>query len=209
MSSGTRSLGVFLDNWLDMTSFIIQSALGLDTGLQCDGVSLALTPLNRSSDVFGSNKTVVVGLTRDLYAITDGNSVQYFSHRDTVRSIIAIDAWPIQVDTSLGIAAVSFLDGDGSLDNDGAKSTSMMGCRCENVDQEMRIVCAILQYEGDTTSTSEETRVFDVSFQQRSTAGQMSCMEADISVQSVRWPVTRFVSAVMNKVSCFIQIICK
>jgi hypothetical protein len=34
--------------------------------------------------------------------------------------------------------------------------------------------------------------VFDVVFQQRSTADYMTCAMAQISVQSVRWPATRF-----------------
>ncbi len=34
--------------------------------------------------------------------------------------------------------------------------------------------------------------VFDVVFQQRSTANYMTCSMAQISVQSVRWPATRF-----------------
>jgi hypothetical protein len=48
---------------------------------------------------------------------------------------------------------------------------------------------------GDSRSSAQFSAfdtVFDVVFQQRSTAEYMSCAMAQISVQSVRWPATRF-----------------
>jgi hypothetical protein len=67
----------------------------------------------------------------------------------------------------------------------------------------MRIQCALaLKSSGTATSVKGESKtssllsvfdaVFDVVFQQRSTADYMTCAMAQISVQSVRWPATRF-----------------
>lgn len=129
---GLRSLGVFLDNWLDVTSVIVQSSLGFDPGLGCDSVPLAITPLNKSAEVFGSNRTAVVGLTEGLYAVTDGWNVQYFNHYDSVRSSVVEGAWPFEVDPSFGLAAVKFFDGDVVRDDAGEATTTMMGCRCDD-----------------------------------------------------------------------------
>jgi hypothetical protein len=67
----------------------------------------------------------------------------------------------------------------------------------------MRIQCALaLKSSGTAASVKGESNsssrlsvfdtVFDVVFQQRSTADYMTCAMAQISVQSVRWPATRF-----------------
>ena len=75
----------------------------------------------------------------------------------------------------------------------------------------MRIQCALAlqstaysnrEKRSDSSSNADGTNsatdaaasgaVFDVVFQQRSTANYMTCSMAQISVQSVRWPATRF-----------------
>lgn len=202
LTSGLRSMGLMMDNWLDVTSIIVQSSLGFDPGLECDSVALAITPLNRSQELFGANQTTVVGLTEGLYAITDGTSVQYFNHYDSVSSILAPSLWPIQIDPSFGVAAVTFFAGQTQRDDVGEASTTMMGCRCDDdaADGRMKIRCALALYEAAHSVDPERNieisdnldLVFDVVFQQRSTATQMRCEEAEISVQSVRWPVRRF-----------------
>lgn len=60
-------------------------------------------------------------------------------------------------------------------------------------DKVMRIRCALALYERTEQAIGEDVNVaLDVVFQQASTATQLTCREAEISVQSVRWPVRRF-----------------
>ena len=67
----------------------------------------------------------------------------------------------------------------------------------------MRIQCALALRQSMVTPSATAAnataassfftkQVFDVVFQQRSTANYMTCAMAQISVQSVRWPATRF-----------------
>lgn len=107
--AGLRNLGMLLDNWLDVTSIIVQKSLGLDPKAECEAQALLLSPANYSKAVFGSNRTVVVGLTRGLYAVTDGVHAQYFNHYDSIESTIAPNAWPIEIDVRFGVAAVTYL----------------------------------------------------------------------------------------------------
>ena len=95
----------------------------------------------------------------------------------------------------------------------------MLGCRCtDNVGlPPMRIQCALAlkgvgtasatahasdtSYASPTANGSADSgavmassfqTVFNTVFQQRSTADYMACNMAQISVQSVHWPATRF-----------------
>lgn len=85
--------------------------------------------------LFGSNTSIVVGLTETMFASTDGYSVLYYSTaKQVVSSQVAQAVWPIPVDVRMGIAAVSY-GNSGEEGDDGAhgKSTSMMGCRSQPV----------------------------------------------------------------------------
>lgn len=193
--AGTRNLGMMFDNWLDVTSIIIEKSFGFDSDAECEVQAQLLSPAAYSRDVFGTNRTIVVGLTSGLYAVTDGLHVQYFNHYDGVDSIVTPNAWPIPIDVRFGVAAVTFSteQRDGST---GDTTTTMMGCRCldNNGMPPMQIQCALALKEP-LFSNSQSATVFDVVFQQRSTADHMMCSMAQISVQSVRWPASRFVSA--------------
>lgn len=189
--AGLRSFGMLGDNFLDVGSIIVQSSLGFDPDLQCDQIALAITPLNKSTELFADSQTAVVGLTEGLYAITDGLHVQYFSHYNSVVSSVAKNAFPLQVDPSFGFAAVTYFETDGQHDDVGNPSTAIMGCRCDDdANVGVRIRCAFALY-GSTLNTTLD-RTFETVFHQRSTATQLTCKEAEISVQSVRWPVKRF-----------------
>jgi hypothetical protein len=218
-----------VDNWLDVSSIIVQRALKLLSPqqaieLDCDSTAKSLTPAFYSKVLFDATTTnrnkIVVGLTEGLYAVTDGKHAQYFNHYDSVESMASPNAWPIEVDTRFGVAAVTYGAGSGAEDRDGVgqDTTTMMGCRCTNNKglPPIRIQCALaLKRAGDmsaaafnaaskssTASGSENNApafflsapdtTFDVVFQQRSTANYMTCAMTQISVQSVRWPATRF-----------------
>ena len=168
-----------------------------------------------------TRQKIVAGLTHGLYAVTDGLHAQYFNHYDSVESVASPNVWPIEIDTRFGVAAVTYRAGSGSEERDsmGDTTTTMLGCRCtDNAGlQPMRIQCALAlkgvgtasatAYASDTSYASPTANasadsgaamassfqtVFDVVFQQRSTADYMTCSMAQISVQSVRWPATRF-----------------
>jgi hypothetical protein len=192
--AGIRNLGMLVDNWLDVSSIIVQKSLGLDPKAECEAQAMLLSPASYSRAVFGQNRTTVVGLTPGLYAVTDGTHAQYFNHYDSIESTILPNAFPIDVDVRFGIAAVTYTaqQRDGAT---GQSSTTMMGCRCLDNDGRppMRIQCALALKER-ISLTNSQANVFDVIFQQRSTADYMMCSMAQISVQSIRWPATRFVS---------------
>jgi hypothetical protein len=169
-----------------------------------------------------ARQKIVVRLTDGLYAVTDGVHAQYFNHYDSVESVASPNVWPIEIDTRFGVAAVTYRAGSGSEERDcmGDTTTTMLGCRCTDNSglPPMRIQCALAlkgigtasasAYASDASYTSSSKAnttasmgstmasafqtVFDVVFQQRSTTDHMTCSMAQISVQSVRWPATRF-----------------
>jgi hypothetical protein len=128
-----RRFGQGIDNWLDVTTLVIQEVIMPGTSPRCDSPSLST--LNVSDEahklLFGSNNSVVVGLTETMFASTDGYSVMYYSTaKRVVQSEIAQAVWPIPIDVKMGIAAVSYGDG-GEQGDDHAhgRTTTMMGCR--------------------------------------------------------------------------------
>jgi hypothetical protein len=200
--SGLRSMGQFLDNWLDVTSVIIQRALGVGEGLTCEMTAQGITPLNANPALFEDREFLVVGLTAGLYAATDGKNTQYFNHYQSVESIEKEDAWPIQVEVGLGVAAVTFYQGDGELDDMGDRTTTLLGCRCTDQPTGMEIQCALSLYEQvymGSAIDSEVDLTFNVTFQHDATKRAMRCVETEISVQSVRWPVTRFSKSILEE----------
>lgn len=173
------------------------------------------------SDTTTTNRhKIVVGLTEGLYAVTDGRHAQYFNHYDSVESMASPNVWPIDIDTRFGVAAVTYGSGSGAEDRDGVgqDTTTMLGCRCTDNDglPPIRIHCALALKSAATMSAaaaaaaasksstgnsdnnassfflSAPDTTFEVVFQQRSTANYMMCAMTQISVQSVRWPATRF-----------------
>eukprot|EP00961_Rhodomonas_salina_P035198 473530-Rhodomonas_salina.1 len=63
-----RSVGVLLDNWLDMALVILQRSVGQKVP-SCEDPGEKLTgTLNVSRAVFGSNNTVLVGISPSLMA---------------------------------------------------------------------------------------------------------------------------------------------
>ncbi len=227
---GIRSLGIMVDNWLDVSSIIVQRALGLLSPeqaieLDCVATAKSLTPAFYSKALFdggsgaANRHKIVVGLTEGLYAVTDGKHAQYFNHYDSVETMASPNVWPIEIDTRFGVAAVTYGAGSGAEDRDGVgqDTTTMMGCKCtdNNGLPPIRIQCALalksaaamsaaaFNMASKSSSTSSDNNAstfflsapdttFDVVFQQRSTANYMTCAMTQISVQSVRWPATRF-----------------
>ena len=127
LTTGLRSLGTGIDNWLNVASIIIQRSLNFMDVPTCESLALGFGPANYSKELFGSNQPVVVGLTEGLYAgklpfslfsilvwsncshaVTDGIHAQYFSSYESRTTITAPDVWPIPVEVKHGVAAVVY-----------------------------------------------------------------------------------------------------
>lgn len=89
----------------------MQKSLGLKVDVDCEAVARALVPANYDRGVFGLDRqTTVVGLSSGVYAVTNGRDIQWFNSFDSQQTEIVPRAWPIEVDVSLGVAAVTYHD---------------------------------------------------------------------------------------------------
>lgn len=204
--TGMRLLGRALDTWLDIIVFIVRTVVAPESVPPdiCESkINVAALNITKKH-LFGSNNSVLVGLTETMYAETDGYSVIYYSTaRAGALPEVAPGAWPIVVDTTMGVAAVTYGDPAFELADDTGhgKTTSLMGCRCDDDDEggTMQITCAILQYsasssvleQNNSSRSSVSDTVFPVMFQVATTSKYLTCSTAKINVQSVRWPHTR------------------
>jgi hypothetical protein len=68
LTTGLRSLGMGIDNWIDVSSIIIQKTIGISDVPSCESLALAFGPSNYSNTLFGNRQPIVVGLTEGLYA---------------------------------------------------------------------------------------------------------------------------------------------
>jgi hypothetical protein len=89
-------------------------------------------------------------------------------------------------------------------DESGNPSTTMLGCQCldNGGKPPMQIKCALALKEiltyGETLNNANDL-TFEVVFQNRKTADYLQCDQVEISVQSVRWPSTRFTGSYDNR----------
>ena len=103
-----RAFGAFLDNLLDMSFAIVYSAVSGRKVEDCSDISLQ-SVWQDAREVFGTHKLQVVGMTRSLYAITDGDSVVYHSMSGSnTRSSYALHTWPFPINLDFGVAAVRY-----------------------------------------------------------------------------------------------------
>jgi hypothetical protein len=70
LTTGLRSLGMGIDNWIDVASIIIQKTIGIMDVPTCESLALGFGPGNYSTTLFGNKQPAVVGLTEGLYAGT-------------------------------------------------------------------------------------------------------------------------------------------
>jgi len=151
--AGMNSLGLTVDNWLNMAFVIIQQ-LVVGRPMACSSVDTGMIPdIVKNTPLFAGLPTVVVGLTDWLYAVTDGKNAMYMGSSDADTKI---QAWPYAMDISLGVAAVTYSnthDLDVSALSEGKTSgsmqtTSMMACNCSDTSDGIKILCAILPMTG-------------------------------------------------------------
>ena len=189
---GMRQIGFGLDNWLDM-SLVSLEAAGSGITVECNSVERIET-IRAYRGVFGSNMTSIVGVAPSLIAITDGVVIQWVDSERTTGDVLSGfgDGWPIEVDVSLGIASVSLPVGADAR----GEGSGLLGCRCDDWDDgDMHITCAVAPHFESSLSQ----QVFSVGFEVSSTARYMKCGASKISVQSVRWPATRYTSTVQDQ----------
>lgn len=175
--NGVRHMGLLVDNWLDVTSLIIQAVL-TNTSPACSGWSVA--DFSKNSGLMGNNETAVVGVDADHFAKTDGWNIELYT-RQGVQSLPS--AFPSAMNVNYGVAVVSVAYGVQGL----------MGCACTDQAYGMQIVCAVAPL--DTLSSSYYVPVeFDVP----TTSFFMGCGRAKIRLDTIRWPVTRYTSPNSN-----------
>ena len=68
LSSGLRSLGMGIDNWVDVASIIVQKTIGITDVPSCESLAVGWGPSNYSTTLFLGKQPTVVGLTEGLYA---------------------------------------------------------------------------------------------------------------------------------------------
>ena len=143
--------------------------------------------------------TAVVGLTDGLMAVSNGTVATFYSHASNV-TVSA--AWPIPVDVTFGLAAVTHADAGSAETLDlstharvssraGSRyATAVLGCNCRDSSDGIQVTCAILPYAPGGTAVA--SHVFDVYFQDTVWRKDFRCDLVELSVRSVRWPVTRY-----------------
>ena len=170
--SGIREMGAMLNNWIDVVFVTAQGLFGFEV-TQCD-TSTLLPPLELKTSIFGSNRTALIGLAGWLLAVTDGSTIAYYS-----KGSVRLSAWPVPINVSYGVAAVSYSKLSGNDNLLSAPSTALFGCTCFAEG----LQCSIVPSEGHGSSAIKVL-----------TASSFKCSDVDIHVQSVLWPQTRFSS---------------
>lgn len=199
--AGIGSLGLMLDNWVNVVFVIVQQTLTGKT-VVCDTLETQtmIPDLLATSTVFGGRETTVVGLTDWLYAVTDGISAMYMGHSDLDSKF---SVWPYPVDVGNGIAAVVYSqvhDLDVSALSEGKtvgsmQTTAMMGCSCVDSLSGIEVWCSIVPMGGVPDTSYKSDYQFQVLFPDDTVSSLMVCDGIDIYVKSVRWPFTRYETA--------------
>jgi len=187
MTSGFSYVGLFVDNWLDVLVLIVESGLGRPNPT-CATVPDLLRNFSYRANTFGTNETLLVGMTEHMFARTDGLSVQYFSTDRDWQTIVHRDAFPFDVNLAYGVAAVSHFP-DADHDPKGDDTTSLMGCSCAYTSAGIQFTCGVAMF---TDAVSTQDRTIGVKFQLPSTGQMLQCNKVMVRVESVRWPVSRF-----------------
>ena len=201
-AAGFSSLGLAVDNWLNIAFVIVQQFL-TGSSPTCSIASDSSFPERLGDGLFlTSTATTVVGLTDWMYAVTDGVQAYYMAHNDGTKT--KTQTWPYSVDPGMGIAAVTYSDVhdlDVSAFSSGKtagsmQTTAMLGCNCsDDPTTGMQIMCAILPMSGIPTSDTMENYRMQVLFPTTDTAMLYRCAGVDLYVKSVRWSFTRYETA--------------
>ena len=196
-AASARHAGRLVDNWLDVVWVIVLSAFG-EAPPPCQPSALAVK-FDTEAQVFGGNETRVVGLGPAAFALTDGLTTQFNFVRGPTETVLARDHWPIQVAPGLGIAAVQYDEAE-QVDEGGGRTLSLLGCQCYDVPDtdaaqgtRMELHCAVARFQAEDADEALDAAglLVPVGFALPSTAQYMTCAGTKITVDSVRWPVSR------------------
>ena len=175
--NGARNFGLLVDNWLDVTTLIIQAVL-TGTSPVCNGWTTV--DFSQDSAVFGNNETTIVGVDANSFAKTDGWNIEVYT-RTGIQSYPG--AFPLAANIEYGIAIVSVAAGVQGL----------LGCACTDQAYGLQLICGVAPLDRLTPSYFAPVE-FDVP----STSFYMSCSTSKIRLDSIRWPVTRHTSPNSN-----------
>lgn len=196
-AASARHAGMLMDNWLDVVWVILLTAVGRAPP-PCQPSVLAIKEVTEEQ-VFGGNETRIVGLGPAAFALTDGLTTQFNFIKGPTETVLARDHWPIEVAPGLGIAAVQYDEAE-QVDEAGGQTLSLLGCQCYDVPDSaaeqgtrMELHCAIARYQAEDADEAldEAGLLVPVGFAVPSTAQYMTCAGTKITVDSVRWPVSR------------------
>jgi len=191
-----RAFGAFVDNLLDMSFAIVYSAVSGRKLDDCSDVSLQAV-FQDASEVFGTRKLQVVGMTRSLYAITDGDSAMYHSMSGSnTRSSYALHTWPFQINTDFGVAAVRYSEAN-DYDDEGEDRTGLLGCQCQDTTDGVVLVCASVPYQKHLAEDDADNAAFTthrVRFLPDSARAGLTCSNIVVRVSSLRFSRKRFSS---------------
>ena len=185
------SFGQLLDNWLDIILLLVERAVGLDSSAGCEAVNVGVAVAWRSaSEMLDDTLPLqVVGLTRTMYAITDGKGTVYRSLVQGSKTLVASGNWPFQIEPRYGVAAVrhaQMLDADYSGDG----RTGLLGCRCLDHDAGIEVICAsvpFLSTVNDSPDAYNVSTVHRIHFQSEFMPLHMRCERTAIKVTSLRF----------------------
>ena len=191
-----RAFGAFVDNFLDMSFAVVYSAVSGKKVDECGDVSLQ-SVWQDASDIFGTHKMQVVGMTRSLYAVTDGDSAMYHSMSGSnTRSSYALHTWPFQINTDYGVAAVRYGEAN-DFDDEGDDRTGLLGCQCQDSTDGVVIVCASVPYQRHLAEDDTDNAAFTthrVRFLPDSARAGLTCSNIVVRVSSLRFSRKRFSS---------------
>lgn len=191
-----RAFGAFVDNLLDMSFAVVYSAVSGQAVDECSDISLQ-SVWQDASEIFGTRKLQVVGMTRSLYAITDGDSAMYHSMSGSnTRSSYALHTWPFQINLDFGVAAVRYSETN-DYDDEGGDRTGLLGCQCQDTADGILIVCASVPYQKHLAEDDAENAAYTthrVRFLPDSARTGLTCSNIVVRVSSLRFSRKRFSS---------------
>jgi len=196
-----RAVGVLVDNWLNMALHYIETNVGSTTAINRDSVPKIGAVWTEVACVFADSveSLRVVGLTPNMYAVTDGVSTAYHTMTDSAHTKWAISNFPFRVNTTYGIPVIKYgetPDTDAHADS----QTGMLGCECldeirPDGAHEINIVCASIPFQvhvHDTEGAYENATMHRVRFETEHTAQRLTCSNTLIRVSSLRFSRKRF-----------------
>ena len=127
-----ESLGLLVDNWLNMGHMMILSFFldrDADVVDRCSVRAHRVTSLMKD-DIFGSMPTRLLLCTASLMAVTDGKNVIYTSKNENKEPICVLNAFRDTIDIGNGIAAIDSASSLLKTDQNGHTRTGILGCKC-------------------------------------------------------------------------------